>query len=63
MERRIEIKPYLYIQYDYYTLNEAIRSTKSQNLYSCMLRFTTTRPKVGKSPKIFMEKYNMKELN
>ncbi|MCI1681846.1 MAG: hypothetical protein LKI39_04755 [Bacteroides sp.] len=49
MEIRIEIKPYLKayldIQYDYCTLNGAIRFIKNQNLYSCLLQLTTTRPK------------------
>ena len=49
VEIRIEIKPYLkaylYIQYDYCTLNGAIRFTKNKNLYSCLLQLTTTRPR------------------
>jgi len=49
VEINITIKPYLkaylYNKYDYCNLNGAIRFTKNQNLYSCLLQLTTTRPK------------------
>ena len=49
----IQVKPYLaaYLQsaYAHCTVEGAIRFTKNQNLYSCLLQLTTPRPK-GVSP-------------
>lgn len=45
----IQVKPYLaaYLQsaYAHCTIEGAIRFTKNQNLYSCLLQLTTPRPK------------------
>lgn len=45
----ILVKPYLaaYLQstYAHCTIEGAIRFTKNQNLYSCLLQLTTPRPK------------------
>lgn len=45
----IQVKPYLaaYLQsaYAHCTVEGAIRFTKNQNLYSCLLQLTTPRPK------------------
>ena len=47
----ILVKPYLaaYLQstYAHCTIEGAIRFTKNQNLYSCLLQLTTPRPKGG----------------
>ena len=44
----IQVKPYLaaYLQsaYAHCTIEGAIRFTKNQNLYSCLLQLTTPRP-------------------
>ena len=49
----IQVKPYLaaYLQsaYAHCTVEGAIRFTKNQNLYSCLLQLTTPRPAWGKT--------------